>query len=113
VALPATDKELRLNPSSEWEGSARTALNEIGGALLDAGASPEEARSRILELATFRWGQVETITKKLWPYSGKGVSGDVRAANKAVREPVEREVRAQGTETPRQPTFGVFSRKEG
>jgi hypothetical protein len=44
VVLPSTGKEMRLNPSNEWEGPAVDALNEIGRELLAQGKTPDEAR---------------------------------------------------------------------
>jgi hypothetical protein len=65
-----------------------------------------------LEALSFRWSQVEKVTKALWPYSGKGVTGDVKQANRAIREPMEQRIRLSGAESPRAPTFGIYAERE-
>lgn len=112
VELPGTGQELRLNPQTEFEVPAVAALNEIGAALVAAGHSPDDVRRLVLGAVTFRWSQVEGVTKKLWPYSGKGVDANAKASAKAVRGPVEGRIRSAGTESPRAATFGVYSTRE-
>jgi hypothetical protein len=112
VPLPLTGKEMRINRTTEWEGGALDALNTVGAALLAQGMSPQEAQKTILDTVTFHWSQVEQVTKKLWPYSGKGITGPVKVAHQAIRGPVEQTIRGKGAESPRGEVFTIAAEKE-
>jgi len=104
VQLPGTDKELRLNPAEVKEAAA----GDILGALVQAGID----RGPILERIKLKPGDVEDVLKGVYPLAGKGVTKDVKEANRAARAAVEAALEGLWTTKPLAPTFGIFTAKE-
>jgi len=102
VEIPETGKELAIRPVTEKEAPA----GDVLGALVSLGV-PKDV---ILGALTLRPKHAEAILRKQWPLSGKGVTADVKAANRRARAEAEALLADLWAEKPRRGRFGIFER---
>lgn len=102
VEIPETGKELAIRPVTEKEAPA----GEVLGTLAALGV-PKDV---ILEALTLRPKHADAILRRQWPLSGKGVTADVKAANREARAAAEAALENLWTETPRKGRFGIFEK---